>query len=113
MQRCLGVPNDQGEAAAAAGAAIRTHLGALLAAAARQRLEGRAAAAQADARAKRRFHLLGHPSHRKFDSATSNVRCVMIGSLADELIRHQDSHNGRARRGFVEELVTRTNGVVP
>ena len=52
-------------------------------------------------------------TYRKFDSATSNVRCVMIGSLADELIRHQDSHNGRARRGFVEELVTRTNGVAP
>ena len=52
-------------------------------------------------------------TYRKFDSATSKVRCVMIGSLVDELIRHQDSHNGRARRGFVEELVTRTNGVAP
>mmetsp|Transcript_14923 Transcript_14923/g.34650 ORF Transcript_14923/g.34650 Transcript_14923/m.34650 type:complete len:209 (-) Transcript_14923:401-1027(-) len=51
--------------------------------------------------------------YRKFDSATSNVRGVMIGSLADELIRHQDSKGGRAQRGFVEGLVTRTNGVAP
>mmetsp|Transcript_2988 Transcript_2988/g.6935 ORF Transcript_2988/g.6935 Transcript_2988/m.6935 type:complete len:202 (-) Transcript_2988:406-1011(-) len=51
--------------------------------------------------------------YRKFDSATSNVRGVMIGSLADELIRHKDSKGGRAQRGFVEGLVTRTNGVAP
>ncbi|EJK63430.1 hypothetical protein THAOC_15907 [Thalassiosira oceanica] len=34
-------------------------------------------------------------------------------SLADELIRHKDSKGGRAQRGFVEGLVTRTNGVAP
>ena len=37
----------------------------------------------------------------------------MIGSLADGLIWHQDSNDGRAGRGFVEGLVTRTNGVAP
>lgn len=107
MQRCPRAPDDQGEAAAAAGAAIRIHLGALLAGAARQRREGRAATAQAV-----RERSVGS-SYRKFDSATSNVRGVMIGSLADELIRHKDSKGGRAQRGFVEGLVTRTNGVAP
>ena len=52
-------------------------------------------------------------SYRKFDSATSNVRGVMIRNLADELIQHKDSNSGRARRGFVEGQVTRTNGVAP
>ncbi|EJK63609.1 hypothetical protein THAOC_15718, partial [Thalassiosira oceanica] len=55
--------------------------------------EGRAAAVQADARAKRRF-LLGHPS-------IANLTVL------------QAIKGGRAQRGFVEGLVTRTNGVAP
>ena len=98
------MPNDQGEAAVAAGAAIRTHLGALLAVVARQRREGRAAAARADTRANRRF--VPGAIRVSFDSATSNV-----GSLADEFIRHEDSNNGKRTTWFCRRAGDKENGV--
>ncbi|EJK51097.1 hypothetical protein THAOC_29766 [Thalassiosira oceanica] len=96
---------DQGEAA--------VHLGALLAAAARR---------DKGAKDEQRRH---RPMRERGVGSSSAIRVSQIRqcykqctwrhdrSLADELIRHKDSKGGRAQRGFVEGLVTRTNGVAP